>query len=283
MAQDTRFKNFTDFERELFERQRKIKDVLPEGLRVDRFMALTKLMVSENLALLGCARASLISAVYKGARDGLEFGVDAVIVPVQQEARYLQYYSGIITMLTRTGLVAKAFAEVVYSGDEFNLDYGDAVKPIRHIPARSGRGELEGAYAAIVFKNSFWHVHYMDEPDIERVLSEGRKDKLKETDPWVKHKAEMWRKTAMHNAAKYCPTSSQIRALFARDAVEEMTAEEHIAEMFDRSDGRPEPLPVAGKEPARAHYRADLPPEPAAVAVDDRPDLMAQEEEEEGF
>lgn len=256
MAAAGGYKNFAEFEQALFERQRKMKDVLPPGLKIDRFLALTKVWVGENRQLLGCGQNSLMSAVYKAARDGMEIGTDAVIITYDgKEARYMQQYAGIITQVTRTGLVAKVFAEVVYSGDEFTLDYGSSTHPIRHIPKRRERGELEGAYAAIIMKTGIWHVHYMDEPDIERVLSEQRHGKMKDNDPWVRHRAEMWRKTALHNASKYFPTSLQIG--YHDDGVV-VTAQQHIDELFDRADGAPE----AQEELVGVGVPADDIPEP---------------------
>jgi recombination protein RecT len=282
MAQDTRFKNFTEFERALFERQRKIKDVLPPGLKVDRFLALAKLMVSEDMDLLHCTNTSLIRAIYKAARDGLELGVDAIVARYEQEARYMPFYSGMVTMLTRTGLVGKVFTEAVYAADIFELDHGSAIKPIRHVPARTERGALQGAYAAVVYKTGFWQVHYMDGADIERAVGEQRLAKAKMTDPWVKHQAEMWRKTALHNLSKYCPVAPQLSGMLA-DPEEVLTAAQHIDEMFDRHDGRPEPL---DRSPGQAVAR----PEPvvpvttgveAATASEDAPDVFP--DEEEGF
>lgn len=236
--------------RELTERQPQWSGVLPALLTPERFLNFALLTLAETPKLFECTKTSLLAGIYQAAKDGLELGRDAYLIPFKGrggtlEATYVRDYRGLVKLLERTGKVAKAFAEVVHERDTCTIDYGDASKPLTHQIALSARGLPLGAYGAIVRTDGTWHLHYMDKRDLDRVKEQapGR-----EQDTWIKHPLEMWRKTALKNAAKYCPLTPEVQAaLTAEDAgapaaVGAEGAQRLIGEMFDRSAGTPEPV-----------------------------------------
>lgn len=238
---------------DLLHRQEHLAGILPPSLvatgtlTAERFVSLALYFLSEEKALYRCSRLSLIQGIYKAAKDGLELGIDCYLVPFKGEATYIRDYRGDVKLIERSGKVAKAFAEVVYEHDVCEIDYGHPTKPLTHKPALRQRGKALGAYGAIVLKTGAWHVHYMDEEDIKRVRQQapGR-----EQDTWIKHTAEMWRKTALKNTAKYCQLTPQVaEAMQEEDTTLERLwtptreqAQRNVVELFDRSDGRPEAL-----------------------------------------
>lgn len=235
----------------LVERQPQWSGVLPAVLTPERFLNFALLCLAETPKLYECTKVSLLAGIYQAAKDGLELGRECYLVPFRSknsltEAVYVRDYKGVVTLLERTGKVAKAFSEIVYEQDVCTIDYGNASKPLTHQVALSQRGRPLGAYGAIVMQDGPWHVHYMDKTDIERVRSQapGR-----EQDPWIKHPLEMWRKTALKNVAKYCPLTAEVQTTLdaddqAEEALKNVTpaqSRQNIAELFDRHDGSPEP------------------------------------------
>jgi recombination protein RecT len=237
---------------ELTTRQPQWAGVLPALLTPERFLNFALLTLAETPRLFECTKTSLLAGIYQAAKDGLELGRDAYLIPFKGkggvlEATYVRDYTGIVKLLERTGKVAKAFAEVVYERDTCTIDYGNAAKPLTHVVALSQRGLPMGCYGAIVRRDGTWTIHYMDKKDLDRVREQapGR-----EQDPWVKHPLEMWRKTALKNVAKYCPLTPALQeALAQEDAgapapVGREAAQRLIGEMFDRSEGKPEEAPA---------------------------------------
>lgn len=172
---------------------------LPALLPPDKFLSLTLLCLRQTPRLLECTEESLMAGIYQAARDGLELGTDAYLIPFKREATYVRSYSGIIKQLMRAG-ARKAFAEVVYEADTCTIDYGDTARPLTHRPALSKRGRALGAYGAIELSTGALLVHYMDKDDIARVRAQAPG---KDADAWVQNEQEMWRKTALRNCAKY--------------------------------------------------------------------------------
>jgi recombination protein RecT len=234
--------------KELTERQPQWSGVLPALLTPERFLNFALLTLAETPKLFSCTKTSLLAGIYQAAKDGLELGRDAYLIPFKSrggtlEATYVLDYKGVIKLLERTGKVTKAFAEVVYEHDTCTIDYGNALKPLTHVVALGQRGKPLGAYGAIVRVDGGWHVHYMTRDDIQRVRAQapGR-----DQDTWIKHEYEMWRKTALKNCAKYCPLTPALQEAMAQEDAGEpapvgaQAAQRLIGEMFDRSEGRPE-------------------------------------------
>lgn len=244
---------YDSMKKDLGARESQWASVLPHLLTPDRFLAFALLSLAENTKLFSCTKTSLLAGIYQAAKDGLELGRDCYLVPFKTkqgpyEATYIRDYRGIVKLLERTGKVSKAFAEVVYEHDTCTIDYGHPTQPLVHQVALRHRGKPLGCYGAIVRTDGTWHVHYMDQDDLTRVKQQapGR-----EQDTWIKHPQEMWRKTALKNAAKYCPLTPAVQeALTAEDAgapapVGTEAAREAVALLFDRSEGRPEEVPHA--------------------------------------
>lgn len=236
---------------ELTERQPQWSGVLPALLTPDRFLNFALLTLAETPRLFECTKTSLLAGIYQAAKDGLELGRDAYLLPFRNksgvlEATYVRDYRGVVKLLERTGKVKKAFAEIVYEHDTFDLDYG-ADKPLTHKPALRQRGKALGAYGAIVMKDGTMHVHFMDKDDLTRVRQQapGR-----EQDTWIKHPQEMERKTALKNVAKYCPLTPEVQEALQQDdagdpaPVGAEAAREAVALLFDRSEGKPEEASV---------------------------------------
>ena len=245
--------SYDTMKRTLVERQPQWSGVLPAVITPQAFLNFALLTLAETPRLFDCTKTSLLAGIYQAAKDGLELGRDCYLVPFKGkagalEAVYVIDYRGLVKMLERTGKVKKAFAEVVYEHDTFDLDYGEPDKPLTHKPALRQRGKALGAYGAIVMRDGTWHVHYMDRDDLTRVRSQapGR-----EQDTWIKHPQEMERKTALKNTCKYVPLLPDVQEALQQEEAGEPApvgaeqASRNVALLFDRAPERPEEPPHA--------------------------------------
>lgn len=233
---------------DLLTRREQWSGVLPALLTPERFLNFALLTLAETPRLFECTKTSLLAGIYQAAKDGLELGRDCYLIPFKGksgllEATYVRDYRGLVKLLERTGKVKKAFAEIVYEHDTFDLDYGEPDKPLTHKPALRQRGKPLGAYGAIVMKDGTMHVHYLERDDLARVRQQapGR-----EQDTWIKHPQEMERKTALKNVCKYVPLIPEVQEALTQEEAGEPApvgvegAQQNVALLFDRSDGRPE-------------------------------------------
>lgn len=248
--------------------------LLPADITVEQFRAALWLELSGRTGLYACSADSLRSCVVKAATYGLLPGRDAHFLPFTvrgvKHATFVPNYMGILRALYRTGMVAQAFAEVVYSNDIFDLDYGRP-QPLVHKPPRARRGEPEGAYGYILTKGSSAPlVHYMAPEDLDRVR---KTSPAHESGPWVTAREEMFRKTAMKNVAKYAPLTPGIQQFLVEEAVRgesDISAARHLKNVNDLFDNRPlSSTPIRG---AHVEEDAHASTQPAGAKTPQVPD-----------
>ena len=219
--------------------------LLPPDISTEQFRAALWLELSGRPALSESLLDDLRQCIVKAATFGLLPGRDCHFLPFRNKqkggkisATYVPNYQGILRSLYRTGQVEHAFAEVVYTNDTYDLDYGRTPQLI-HKPPRKNRGVGEGAYGFIQVKGSRVPlIHYMDPDDIDRVR---RKSPAHEQGPWVSDINEMKRKTAMKNVAKYAPLSPLVQQLLAEDDARQETDQPaaryhtNVTDLFDQT------------------------------------------------
>ena len=228
--------------------------LLPPDITTEQFRAALWLELTGRPALHACYVESLRECVVKAAMYGMLPGRDCAFLPFgektrkEKKATFIPYYAGILRGLYRTGMIDNAFAEIVYSHDEFDLDYGRP-QILIHKPPRKDRGVAEGAYSFLLMKGSSRpQVHYMDPDDLERVR---RTAPAHDQGPWVTHPNEMKRKTALKNGAKYVQLTPQMLQMLEEDdarQLEDIPPERHrqnIVDLFGDTHGLPNDLNFA--------------------------------------
>lgn len=197
--------------------------VLPSHIRPDTWIRLAKGVLRRNDQLANVATrnsASLLAALLDAARLGLEPGTDQYyLVPFGQEIVGIVGYQGEIELIYRAGAVSSVKAEIVYERDEFEFT-PDMQRP-RHKPNWFGeRGDMIGVYAYAEMKDgSTSRVVVMSKADVEKVKAVSRAAQAKDS-PWNTWPDRMWLKTAIHQLAKWVPTSAEYRREQARAEAE---------------------------------------------------------------
>lgn len=186
--------------------------------------------------------SAFMQALLEAARLGLEPGTEQYYltprkVKGQMEILGITGYQGEIELMYRAGAISSVIAEVVYTNDTFNYQPGRDERPIHVIDwDAENRGTLRLAYAYAIMKDgSTSKVVVMNRSDITKVKASSQ-GADSEYSPWQKHEAAMWLKSAVHQLAKWVPTSSEYIREQLR-AVKEVAAEP-----------LPQPAPYANTE-----------------------------------
>lgn len=223
---------------------------LPEFLTVDKFMRIAMTCIKGNKKLQECTIPSLLTAMVQSASLGLipdpVLG-QAYLIPYGKEAQFQIGYKGLIALARRSGEINSISAQVVYTNDKFDFAYGTEER-LSHTPADGDRGDIKGVYAIATFKQGGHQMHYMTKADVDLIR---KRSKASGSGPWVTDYAEMMRKTATKNLAKYLPLSTDFQLAAALD---------------DRNSAIDvDARPVVGAEEVAARFNDDPKPEAPEV------------------
>lgn len=182
--------------------------------------------------------ASLMSALMEAARLGLEPGTPEYwLTPRAGKVLGIVGYEGEIELIYRAGAVASVKAELVRERDRFDFSPSDD-RPHHEVDWFGDRGAIRGAYAyAEMVGGGFSKVVVIGPEQIERAMSASGTAKSSHS-PWSTDYGAMVLKTAVHQLAKWVPTSAEYRREMTRNAAELATA----------ANG-PRPAPVATHTP----------------------------------
>jgi len=122
-------------------------------------------------------------------------------------------YMGLIKLLTDTGSVKHIEAQVIYAGDDIEVDLASEGKILKHVPyifTGKDKGSIIGVYSKATLSDGAVTCEMMGPDDIEYIKgkSESYKayvaGKLK-TCTWVSDESEMCRKSVIKRHTKYLP------------------------------------------------------------------------------
>jgi recombination protein RecT len=220
--------------RHLFDQQKpELAKLLPRGMDPERLfrMALTECI--KNPKLLECTAESWALAVQTCAQQGLypDSGLGYMYLNPRRnrkkdvvEVQAMRGYQGDIQLARNSGEIADIYAEVVYSKDEYKVTKGLS-RDIVHVPYDGDEdpGPLKACYAVAKLRSGEIAFVTLTKRDVERhrESSEGWKE---DWSPWQKHTAAMWKKTAVHELAKWLPKSTEA----VENAVRNITGERPI-------------------------------------------------------
>lgn len=210
--------------------KQKLQQSLPPGLDVERYSrtAVNAIqMHPQKDKFNNCDVQTLFLAVQRAATDGLLLdGREATLIAFWDSAKntnniaYIPMVQGMVKVARNSGEIASIDAHVVYEQDDFRFRPGIDAQPIFEPDwklAPSKRGEPVLAFCVIKLK---------DETIIapapmhrERILQIGNAGKNgRQYNPETgEHWAEWWKKTAIKNALKYAPKSSEMLSVEKAD------------------------------------------------------------------
>lgn len=225
--------------------QDEFAQVLPSHFEPKLFTRLAVSAIKRNDELARRAQqnpASLMHALLEAASLGLKPGTEEYYLTPRggKEPGVLGItgYQGEIELIYRAGAVSSIKAEVVYSLDEFAYQ-PDWERPVHKVDwFAADRGSVIGAYAYAIMKDGATsRVVVVGPREIERA-KKASATADKSFSPWNTDYAAMVRKTAVHELAKWVPTSAEYR-------VEQLRAVATVqAETAAPTSVTPAPVPV---------------------------------------
>lgn len=192
---------------------------LPRHITPDKFRQVAATAIGSTPDLLDCMHKNpraVLTALANCAKDGLlPDNREAALVAFKGNLTYIPMISGVLKRMRNSGEVASISSAIIYANDTVDYVQGDDEKLV-HKPKWDGdRGEAVAAYAIIKLTSGETYREVMSKKEIMAVKNASRA----KGGPWSgPFELEMWRKTVLKRAAKYCPLSDErIRDMLDRD------------------------------------------------------------------
>lgn len=248
-------------------RMSKISEWVTNGLRPEALVrfVLRDMDGPRGEALRKCSPESIYLGLLACAVTGLEPGAlkgEAYLVPFKGEAQFMVGYRGIIKMARRSRGVAALWSNVVYDGDEFDVDLGSANR-IVHRPRFGQRGEnIIAAYAIARMTNGQDELELMDRADLEAVRNAGNQGPA-----WKDWQDQMWRKAPIRRLGKRLPLNADYYVALALDNAQDHAEQRRIIDVETSGEGNKADMQAAlATEMAAQASGAPTPEEAAEIA-----------------
>lgn len=261
------------------EMKRQFSNALPRHLSSERFCRIAITALSRTPKLMQCEQASVMKCLLDLSAMGLEpDGRHAHLIPYGKVCTLIVDYKGLVSLVRRSGEVAKIHCDIVCENDDFEHSMGEVVKHTYDL--KKERGEPYAAYAQVTLKDGSTQAEIMSRPEIEAIRdkSDGWKafksGKIKES-PWNPEDkgsvGEMWKKTAFRRLTKWLTLSPEVMENIYK-------ADEH--EFSSLRNVTPQRGEVTVTEPIVPEFNQSAPEDDQAEVVYD-PETPAQEKSEE--
>ena len=187
-----------------------IAKALPSVITPERFTRMVLSAVSANPKLADCSPQSFLGAMMQAAQLGVEPNTplgQAYLIPYAGQVQFQLGYKGMIDLAYRSGEIEVIQAHVVYENDEFEYEFGLEPK-LRHVPARSDRGDAVCVYAMFKTKAGGFGFEVMSMDDCKKHAMKYSKAYNSSSSPWKTSFEEMCKKTVLKSCLKYAPLKS---------------------------------------------------------------------------
>lgn len=214
--------SLSDVSKKFEEARDLISSSLPRHMNADRMIEQALNACRDNPRLLDCDQDSLVAAVVKASRLGLECDgtfAQGYLRPIRnkrrncQEAQFIPGWRGLVELAMRSGKVKSIEARVVRDGDVFEFQYGSNAS-LTHRPKLGSSGKVIAVYAGAAMTNGQYVFDVLDPSEVNAIrdhsdgymaaLSGGFKS------PWQTDWNEMAKKTAIRRLVKILPTSAEL-------------------------------------------------------------------------
>lgn len=207
-------------------REGRLEQLLPSDMSPQRFTESVRLALATNTDLLACTPESVVLAVLKAAKLGIDVSGGALghgyLTKYGTECTFVPGYKGLVALAVLAGVVQDMTPILVHEADHFIPEEGDNPR-IEHRPfvprkATDKRGAIIATYTRVLLPSGAKVIKgllYLD--DIARIEA-GVKAK---NGPWgTAHRPEMVKKSSIKNSFKTIGVPSSEQAARLRAALE---------------------------------------------------------------
>ena len=203
-----------------------IAKALPSVITPERFTRMVLSAISSTPKLKECTPASFLGAMMTAAQLGVEPNTalgQAYLIPFENrkkgvvECQFQLGYKGLIDLAYRSEQISVIQAQTVYANDTFEFEYGLEPK-LKHIPAKSDRGEAIYYYATFRTKDGGFGFEVMSVADVRNHAQKYSQAFNKSSSPWTSNFDEMAKKTVLKRVLKYAPLKSDFARGLAQDS-----------------------------------------------------------------
>ena len=185
-----------------------------------------------NKLLQKCTQESILASVYNVALTSLSLNPvlkHAVLLPRwnNKDQRYdcclEPQYQGLVNLAIKSGTVKAILANVVYEGDDLDMDYAVTKKVIKHVPyivTGKEKGEIKAVYSIAILTDGTelgevmsW-LEVCDIRDRSESWKAYKADKIKSC-IWLTDPGEMAKKTVVKRQVKYLSKDKAIQLMQA--------------------------------------------------------------------
>lgn len=181
-------------------------------------------ILEKNDYLQKCDRNSILSSVLNVAQIGLSLNParkEAYLVP-RYVNKSLQCcldpsYIGLQKLLTDSGSVTSIECQIIYEGDDVEINMADSRKVTKHVPyilTGKPKGQIIGVYSIAKLHDGSFHIEIMSKADIDEIKERSEAYKAykagkTKTTIWITDEGEMSRKTVVKRHFKFLPKSDK--------------------------------------------------------------------------
>ena len=179
---------------------------LPKHLTAERFTRVALTALTRTPKLASCTPASFFKCLLDLSAMGVEpDGRNAHLIPYGKECTLVLDYKGLVSLVRRSGDVAKIHADIVCENDIFHHSMGEVTT--HTFDLKESRGDAYAAYAQVTLKDGSVQSAIMSKDEIEEIR---KRSKAGNNGPWVDHWNEMAKKTCFRRLTKWLTLSPEV-------------------------------------------------------------------------
>ena len=223
------------FSQQLTDKLINVESALPKDFNRERFVQNCLAVMNETPQLAKINAAQVIQGLCKGAYLGLDFmNRECYLIPYGNSVQFQTDYKGEVKFTKKYSVrkIKDIYAKVVRDGDEFIEEIVDGQPSIDFKPKPFNDGDIQGAFAVVLYQDGGMAYEAMSINDINAVRN--NYSKASQSKAWKNSFDEMCKKTVLRRLCKHIDTDFE--SVEAHSAWEDGSGMDFVAAAVPVSD-----------------------------------------------